>query len=151
MTFFTYPNGVTISDYTCNCQLIKLEISRSVCFIRDGCNIVNVGRAEIVDEKAIWREVSSGRLCYASDVWWREPGKAPQQSSQVSHGSQGSQGSFYGSEYPFHELDNVIVTPHMAGGPGLDGIEEERAEQLAETAYQALNGGLPPLDLSRGY
>ena len=121
----------------------------------------------------MWNEVSSGRLSYASDVWWREPGKASQQGSQVSQGShvsqqgslQGSQmsrdthkshksfqqGTFYGSEYPFHELDNVIVTPHLAGGPGLEGIEEGRAEQLVETAYQALRGGLPPLDLSRGY
>ena len=40
---------------------------------RDGCNVVNVGRAEIVDEGAIWREVSSGRLAYAADVWWHEP------------------------------------------------------------------------------
>ena len=74
------------------------------------------------------------------------------QDPQKSHkGTQ--QGTFYGSEYPFHELDNVIVTPHMAGGggPGLEGIEEERAEQLVETAYQALHGGLRQLDLSRGY
>ena len=106
----------------------------------------------------MWREVSSGRLSYASDVWWREPGKGTQQGSKGSQESQrsqesqqGSQGSFYGSEYPFHELDNVIVTPHLAGGPGLEGIEEERAEHLVETAYQALRCGLRPLDLSRGY
>ena len=46
---------------------------------RDGCSVVNVGRAEIVDEAALWREVASGRLAYASDVWWREPGRGPQQ------------------------------------------------------------------------
>ena len=74
-----------------------------------------------------------------------------QGSHQVSQVSKKPNESFYGSEYPFHELDNVIVTPHMAGGPGLEGIEEERAEQLVETVYQALNGGLPPIDLSRGY
>ena len=34
----------------------------------DGCNIVNVGRAEIVCEDAIWAEVSTGRLGYAADV-----------------------------------------------------------------------------------
>ena len=62
-----------------------------------------------------------------------------------------SQGPFYGSEYPFHELENVIVTPHYAGGMGLDGMEEERAERLVEAAHGALHGGLRPLDLSKGY
>ena len=56
---------------------------------RDGCDIVNVGRAEIVDEHAMWREVSSGRLSYASDVWWREPGKSTQGSKKDTKGTQG--------------------------------------------------------------
>ena len=60
----------------------------------DGCDIVNVGRAEIVVEHAMWKEVSSGRLSYASDVWWREPGKSiqAQGSKKDTKGTQGTQG-----------------------------------------------------------
>ena len=110
---------------------------------RDGCNVVNIGRAEIVDEHAMWCEVSSGRLGFAADVWWHEPvpgAAAPRQPEP-----------FYGSEYPFHELDNVVVTPHYGGAIGLDGIEEERADAVVQTAHAALFEGLRPVDLSLGY
>lgn len=109
---------------------------------RDGCNIVNIGRAEIVDEDSMWQEVKTGRLAYASDVWWNEPKPGDAAEDGIA---------WYGSQYGFHELDNVIVTPHYAGAIGLEGIEEERAEAVIETAIAALSGELKPLDLSQGY
>ena len=40
----------------------RLLDSAMLARCRDGCCIINVARAELVDEVALWREVSSGRL-----------------------------------------------------------------------------------------
>ena len=80
---------------------------------------------------------------YAADVWWGEKG--------FSESSLTGEAEAYGSEYAFHSLDNVIVTPHYGGGIGLDGIEEERANAVVETIIGALDGTLLPCDLSKGY
>ncbi len=65
-----------------------------------GAFLINVSRAEIVREEALFRALHSGRLGGAAlDVWYRYP-KA------------GETG--YGSELPFHELANVYCTPHYS-------------------------------------
>lgn len=105
--------------------------------------IVNVGRAAIVDEDALWSEVATGRLHFASDVWWRESELGPMRAKLPAE--------FYGSKYPFHTRDNVVVSPHFAGGIGLPGIEQERAEAVLETIATAATGARRPCDLAAGY
>ena len=58
---------------------------------------------------------------------------------------------FYGSKHNFHELDNVVVTPHYGGGIGLAGIEEERAVAVIDAVTGALSGERKPVDLALGY
>jgi len=64
--------------------------------------LVNVARAEIIDEAALFEAL---RDCWfaaaALDVWYRYP----------SHAGEG----LHGSRYPFHELPNVFATPHSSG------------------------------------
>ena len=87
----------------------------ALAILRDGVAVVNVGRAEIIDEVAMWREVDANRLAFASDVWWDETsGLADQQQRDKQ---------FFGSSFPFHSRENVVMTPHYGGGVGLDGIE----------------------------
>lgn len=62
--------------------------------------LINVSRAEIVQEQALFEALSSGRLKGAAlDVWYQYP-------------QPGAQG--FGSELPFHWLRNVIATPHFS-------------------------------------
>ncbi len=62
--------------------------------------LVNVARAEIVDERAIYEHlVSNPGFTYATDVWRLQRGKET-----------------YASEFPFLKLPNFIGTPHVAGG-----------------------------------
>jgi phosphoglycerate dehydrogenase-like enzyme len=62
--------------------------------------VVNVGRAEIIGEQALYDALVSGSIAGAAiDVWYRYP--AP-----------GENG--YGSRLPFHTLPNVICTPHYS-------------------------------------
>lgn len=65
-----------------------------------GAFLVNVSRAEIVEEAALYEALRSGGLGGAAlDVWYCYPPK-------------GQAG--YGSHYPFHQLPNVYGTPHYS-------------------------------------
>ncbi len=61
--------------------------------------LVNVGRAEVVDEKALYEALKKGAIKAAGlDVWYQYPSKTDP--SSRSHTMP--------STYPFHELDNVV-------------------------------------------
>ena len=62
--------------------------------------LVQVGRAEIIPEAALYRACSEGWIAGAGvDVWYRYPPPAPCPPSRL----------------PFGELDNVVMSPHVAG------------------------------------
>ncbi|AIO18652.1 Formate dehydrogenase [Candidatus Izimaplasma bacterium HR1] len=63
--------------------------------------LVNVGRGKICNEKDLYEALLNGNLKgYASDVWFNYPkGKETQ----------------LPSEYPIHELDNVVLSNHSGG------------------------------------
>jgi len=63
--------------------------------------LVNVGRGPLVDERALYEALRDGVLRAAAlDVWYRYPTPAGQSTP---------------SELPFHELANVLMTPHSSG------------------------------------
>ncbi|MEO8971287.1 MAG: NAD(P)-dependent oxidoreductase, partial [Ktedonobacteraceae bacterium] len=66
--------------------------------------LVNVSRAEIVDEAALYSALKD-RTLYAAglDVWYRNPSN---ESEAVGLAP---------SVYPFSELENVVISPHRAG------------------------------------
>jgi phosphoglycerate dehydrogenase-like enzyme len=63
--------------------------------------LINVARAEIIDEDALYEALARRSIAGAAlDVWYRyprEPGRAAP------------------ARRPFHELPNVLMTPHVAG------------------------------------
>ncbi len=62
--------------------------------------IVNVGRGALIDEEALYNALKNKTLKGAAlDVWYQYP----------------KNGDTYPSKYPFHELDNLILSPHCAG------------------------------------
>jgi phosphoglycerate dehydrogenase-like enzyme len=91
--------------------------------------LINVARAEIVDETALYRTLSAGALAGAAlDVWWRYP-IAP--------------GPLLPSTQSFHELPNVIMTPHVSGWT--EGMLEARAKIIADNIARTARGE-PPLN-----
>ena len=64
--------------------------------------LINVARGPVVSEQALYAALTSGTIAGAVlDVWWRYPSaREPQRR---------------GSTLPFHELDNVLMTPHSSG------------------------------------
>lgn len=105
----------------------------------DGAVLVNVGRGPIVDEEALYAELASGRLAAGLDVWYRYPEEKEARADTAP------------ATQPFHELDNVVLSPHRAGLCA--DTERLRAEALAEMLNGAARGEPMPhrVDLDRGY
>jgi phosphoglycerate dehydrogenase-like enzyme len=66
--------------------------------------IVSVTRAGVFDEEALYRVLADKRIAGAAlDVWFRYPASL----ADAAHNPRPSR-------FPFHELDNLIMTPHAA-------------------------------------
>jgi len=94
--------------------------------------LINVARAEIVDEDALYRALAEQRIAGAAlDVWYRYPKAA---------------GPTLPARQPFHELANVLMTPHVSGWT--EGMLEARAKLIAENIQRTARGE-SPLNLIR--
>jgi phosphoglycerate dehydrogenase-like enzyme len=89
--------------------------------------LINVARAEILDEDALYRALAERRIAGAVlDVWYRYPKDA---------------GPTLPARRPFHELANVLMTPHVSGWT--EGMLEARAKLIAENIRRLAQGELP--------
>lgn len=99
--------------------------------------LVNVGRGEILDEESLYEACRDDTLFGAGlDVWYAYPGE---ESSPVMP-----------SRFAFHELRNVVMSPHRGGAA--DRTEELRAQALADLIEALARGEKPrSVDLDEGY
>ncbi|MDA1193560.1 MAG: NAD(P)-dependent oxidoreductase [Planctomycetota bacterium] len=114
--------------------------ARRLALLRPGAHLVNVGRGRIVNEFALYGALAEGRMAGAGlDVWYRYPAK------------ESERGATLPASMPFHELENVVLSPHRAGRT-VDS-EEMRAAALARLLRAAVEGQPVPqrVDLARGY
>lgn len=104
--------------------------------------VVNVGRAAAIDEAALFSALQSGHLHAAGlDVWYQYPTDAA------------DYGQFWPSAQPFWALDNVVMSPHRAGGLHNEEVERARMIHLARSLNAAAHGETVPhrVDIGRGY
>ena len=86
--------------------------------MRDGVRIVNAARGELIDEPALVEALKSGKVAAAAlDVFAQEPYSGP-----------------------LLELDNVVLTPHLAAST--DEAQDRAGVIIAEQVAAALEGGL---------
>lgn len=115
-----------------------------------GAILVNVGRAQIVNEQALYDALVSGRLHSAGlDVWYRYP-QAEAAAVPGYFSTPFSAANSPPSNLPFGELANVVMSPHRGGATRE--TETERARGLA-ALIEAIWAGTPPspVDLDLGY
>jgi phosphoglycerate dehydrogenase-like enzyme len=92
--------------------------------------LINVARAEIVEEGALYRALAEKTIAGAAlDVWYRYPTEA---------------GPTLPAHHPFHELPNVLMTPRVSGWT--EGMLEARAKVIAENIRRTARGE-PPVNL----
>jgi len=100
---------------------------RCLGLMKPSAYLINVARAEIIDEGALYRALSGGKLAGAAlDVWYRYP-TAP--------------GPTMPANRPFHELANVILTPHVSGWT--EGMLAARAKLIAGNIERTARGERP--------
>ena len=102
--------------------------------------IVNVGRAALIDEEALYNALKERTIFAAGlDVWYNYPSNVKARQSTPA------------SRFPYHELTNVVMSPHRAGHTS--DKEILRMEHLAELLLAAARGEPLPnrVNLEAGY
>jgi phosphoglycerate dehydrogenase-like enzyme len=115
---------------------------RELSLLPDRAILVNIGRGAIIDEEALYHALKDGTLYAAGiDVWYTYPTDEP------------SRGATQPATFPFHELDNIVMSPHRAGSGSTAEVERMRMEGLAAALNQAAAGQPLPhqVDLEAGY
>jgi phosphoglycerate dehydrogenase-like enzyme len=100
---------------------------KQLALLKPSAILVNVARAQILDEDALYEALRARRIAGAAlDVWYRYPaGPDPT----------------FPSRRPFHELPNVLMTPHVSGWT--DGMLEARAALIADNIGRVARGECP--------
>ena len=87
--------------------------------------LINIARGQVVDEDAIFTALRDRKIGGAAlDVWWQYPTAAEPERR--------------GSRHPFHELPNVIVTPHNSGWTS--GMVRRRWDEIADNLRRFARG-----------
>lgn len=114
--------------------------ARELALLPEGSVLVNVGRGPIVEQQALYDALRQGPLFAAGlDVWYNYPREENDRPDTPP------------ADLPFHELDNVVMSPHR-GGHSRE-TEKRRMRALARLLNAFPNGDPETnrVDVARGY
>lgn len=121
-------------------ETIGLIGSKELQLLGEQGLIVTVARGLVIDEEAFYKALSEKQIAGAAiDVWYEyQPEEDPE-------------GRKFPSSFPFHKLDNVILSPHRGASP-MDDLKRwdeviENITRFAEGRVDFIN----VVDLERGY
>jgi phosphoglycerate dehydrogenase-like enzyme len=146
-TLDALPTLLPLADVLCVALPLTSETegligAREIDALPSPCVLVNIARGAIIEEESLYLALKSGRITAAGlDVWYSYP-RTPE-----------AQANTPPSEYPFHELDNVVMSPHRGGAFRLQELEQRRMTDLAHTLNAIARGKDAPhrVDLHQGY
>ncbi|MBV8337651.1 MAG: phosphoglycerate dehydrogenase [Alphaproteobacteria bacterium] len=100
---------------------------RELALMKPSAFLINVARAEIVDEDALYDALSRRSIAGAAlDVWYRYP-------REPGHAAPANRS--------FHELPNLLMTPHIEDWT--DGMLQARARLIAENIKRVARNEAP--------
>ncbi|HEY63420.1 MAG TPA: hydroxyacid dehydrogenase [Caldilineae bacterium] len=119
---------VGLDDLLANCPVVSLQApatretyhmigARELSLLQDGAILINTARSWLVDQDALLAELRTGRIQAALDVFDQEP---------------------LPPDHPFRELDNVFLTPHIAGATIQ--ARHRQGRTVVEEIQRLLNG-----------
>jgi phosphoglycerate dehydrogenase-like enzyme len=101
--------------------------ARRLALMKPTAFLINIARGQVIDEDAVYAALRDGTIGGAAlDVWWQYPSPAEPLRR--------------GSRHPFHELPNVIVTPHNSGWT--QGMVRRRWDEIADNIGRCVRGEL---------
>jgi len=115
---------------------------KEIDLLPSSCVLVNIARGSIVDEEALYLALKEEQIAAAGiDVWYNYP-RTPESRADTPP-----------SRFPFHELDNVVMSPHRGGAFQLQELERRRMGDLASTLNAIARGEHIPhrVDIRAGY
>lgn len=99
--------------------------ARRLALMKPTAFLINIARGAVIDEDAIYAALCDRAIGGAAlDVWWQYPTPA--------------EPNRRGSRHPFHELPNVIVTPHNSGWT--TGMVRRRWDEIADNIGRFVRG-----------
>ncbi len=108
-----------------NADTVGMVSAESFAAMRASAVILNVGRGPTIDERSLYEALESRRIAGAViDTWYSYP--SPDHPSILP------------SKFPFHELPNVVMTPHMSGWTA--GTINRRKQTIADNISRRAAG-----------
>jgi phosphoglycerate dehydrogenase-like enzyme len=99
--------------------------ARCLALMKPTAFLINIARGQVIDEDALYAALRDRTIGGAAlDVWWQYPNAAEPERR--------------GSRHPFHELPNVIVTPHNSGWT--QGMVRRRWDEIADNIGRCIRG-----------
>lgn len=106
-------------------ETARLFDAGRLALMKPSAFLINIGRAGIVDEEALYTALKDNKIGGAAiDVWWQYPTAA--------------EPNRHGSRLPYHELPNVILTPHCSSAT--DGARDRRFTTVAGNLDRYVRG-----------
>ena len=102
--------------------------------------VVNIARGSVINQKALYEALSNNIITGAAiDVWYDYQPK------------EDAEGKKFPFQYPFHKLENVVLSPHRGASP-MDDLKRwdeviENLKRFAQDNHDFIN----VVDLDRGY
>jgi phosphoglycerate dehydrogenase-like enzyme len=108
-----------------NADTVGIVNADSFAAMRASAVILNVGRGPTIDERSLYEALRDRRIAGAViDTWYTYP--SPDHPSILP------------SKFPFHELANVVMTPHMSGWTA--GTINRRKQTIADNISRRAAG-----------
>lgn len=108
--------------------------------MKPGAVLVNVSRGPVVQEDALFEALKSGKISAGLDVWYVYP-----------KSGDGSARSTFPGRRPFHELENVVLSPHRASYT--ERMHTQQWDDVVENIHRLARGERVKyaVDLEHGY
>ncbi len=79
---------------------------KNMSLLQKHCLLLNVGRGDVIEEKALFNVLKQEKITGAAiDVWYNYRPEADESDKK------------YPYNFPFHELENIVLSPHRAASP----------------------------------
>lgn len=99
--------------------------ARRLALMQRSAFLINVGRGPVADEDALYAALRDRAIGGAAlDTWWRYP--------------TADEPDIRPSRHPFHELPNVMMTPHCS--PWTEGMVQRRSRSMARNIDRFVRG-----------